>query len=458
MKILSSKKNLSGHIQVPGSKSHTIRALLLSAMASGVSKISNPLPSADCLSAGNALPLLGAQIDFGNENDNVWTVSGAGEKLHLPSDVVNVGNSGSLLYFLSPIAATFSGWSVFTGDSSIRKRPVNHVVDALKQLGAEAYITRPECNAPPVVIQGPINTKNKVVTDGTLSQYISGLMMAASLMDGTLTIELTDPKETPYLTMTKLWLESYGVQVEISSDFKLIKVFGPAKLSASNRTIPSDWEGVAFPLIAALITDSEIVIDNVDGSGSQGDDEIVNILKSVGADIEWNKTECTLTVRGGKKSRLPNCGKLKAPKDGLHIKMSGFPDAICALSVIACFIEGDVFLEDADVCRRKETDRLKVLNEELSALGAKIEEGKDFLLIHGQSKFLDDGAENKLFSLHGGNANSYDDHRIAMCLACLGLGLNDGEKIIVNDAECCAVSFPHFFDAMNNLGADFTEV
>ena len=106
---------------------------MLSCLADGTSRISNPLPSADCISAANAIPLMGARINFGEgKEEKVWTVSGAGKNIHLPSDVVNVGDSGSLLYFMSPIAATFEGASIFTGDESLRRRPVYHVADVLK--------------------------------------------------------------------------------------------------------------------------------------------------------------------------------------------------------------------------------------------------------------------------------------------------------------------------------------
>lgn len=451
MKILAKKTSLSGNIVVPGSKSHTIRALILASLAEGVSHISNPLPSADCLSASKAIQEIGASVEFDNQN-NIWTVTGAGKNVHLPSNVVDVGNSGSVLYFFTPICATFEGWSIFTGDSSIRKRPILHLLEALKQLGANCYVSRPEENAPPALVQGPIKA-GKVVTDGRLSQYISGLMMASTLIDGKLEIELTDPKEVPYLDMTKYWLESLGVQVEMSSDYKKISVSGPYQLKAFDKAIPSDWEAVAFPLIAALISDSKIVIDNVDGSGTQGDDAIVSVLQSVGADIQWNKDTSQLFVTGGNRLSTENL-----PDKTLRVNLAGFPDAICALAVIACFIEGKTVLEDIGVCRRKETDRIKVMKSELEKLGAKVEEGEDFMAIYGHSPILPDGSDNPEFTLHGGNVESYDDHRVAMSLACLGLGLPEGEQVIVNDAECCSVSFPKFFEVMNKINANFTEI
>ncbi len=445
MKAISKKSLLAGHITVPGSKSHTIRALILAAMADGTSHISNPLPSNDCLSTAAAVRKVGADVDFGDENSGVWTVKGAGNNLHLPEDQIDVGNSGSLMYFLCPVLSTLPGQCTFTGDESICRRPVNHLIDALCQFGAKGRSLNKgpdgsEGTTPPFTFCGPIDVNKTLVTEGALSQYISGFMMAASRLKGTLHMELTNPKETPYLTMTKLWLESLGVPVEISPDFKHISVTGPVPFKAFDRAVPSDWEGVAFPLIAALISGSSIVIDNIDGSGSQGDDKIVEVLQSVGADIEWLREEEQLVVRGGRTLRTEGL------TDGqLTVEMSAFPDAICALAVIACFIEGKTVFTDIDICRKKETDRIKAMTSELTKLGAHVVDEGDRLVVYG------DGGK----SLHGGEVESYKDHRIVMSLACLGLGLAEGEVVTVNDAEWCSVTFPKFFEVMNNIGAGF---
>ena len=440
MKAVAKKSVLSGHITVPGSKSHTIRALILAAMADGTSHISNPLPSNDCLSTAAAVRKVGAEVDFGEgENSGVWTVRGAGAGLHLPADQIDVGNSGSLMYFLCPVLSTLKGDCTFTGDESICRRPVNHLVDALCQLGANAKCINGG-TTPPFSFCGPIDVNKKLVTEGALSQYISGFMMAASRLNGTLEMELWNPKETPYLTMTKLWLESVGVPVKISDDFKKISVTGPVPFKAFDKTVPSDWEGVAFPLVAALISGSEITIDNVDGSGSQGDDKIVEVLQSVGADIEWLRDEEKLIVRGGKKLTTDSL-----PNKELRLEMSAFPDAICALAVAACFIEGKTVFTDIDICRKKETDRIVAMTSELTKLGAHIVDEGNQLVVYG------DGGK----SLHGGEVESFKDHRIVMSLACLGLGLGDGESVIVNDAEWCSVTFPHFFEVMNEIGAGF---
>ena len=457
MNVESKKGRLFGHIQVPGSKSHTIRALLFASIAEGTSHIRNPLGGEDCVSASKAIKLFGAEVDTSNTSE--WIVRGAGHNAHLPQDVVNVGNSGSLLYFMAPIASTFKGWSIFTGDESIRTRPVLHLVDALNQLGAECSVSRPEKNAPPILIKGPIKPHQKLVTDGRLSQYISGIMIAASLLDGKTEIELTDPKEIPFLNMTRMWLEEFGVPLAISSDWKHITVSGPVEFKAFDKAVPSDWEALAFPMLAAILSESKIVIDDIDNSGSQGDSAIVEIFKSLGANItestnimknEEATSDNSLVVKGG--SRLST---EHLPNGELHANLSGYPDAICALAVCACFTEGTVFIEDIGVCRKKETDRIEVMQSELRKLGANVESGSDWLCIHGHSPLLKNGDKNPEFKIHGGTVESYCDHRVAMSLSCLGLGLPDGEKIIVKDAECCSVSFPGFYEKMNTINANF---
>lgn len=479
MNIVASQNKLSGTVTVPGSKSHTIRALLLAAMADGISYIENPLPSADCLSAAFAITAFGAKVDIGCPFDsngkpfgtpkNVWIVEGAGKNIHLPDREIDVGNSGSTLYFFTPVAACFAGTSKFTGDASICTRPVNHLLDALRQLGAKAETTRVGIDAPPFSVTGPIKA-GRVTTDGRLSQYISGLMMASALVDGTLDINLTDPKEVPYLEMTKIWLNSVGIPVEMSSDYTKIKVTGPHAIKAFSRVVPADWEAVAFPLIAALLSESDISITGVDCSGSQGDDAIVPLLQSVGADIkiipDIGQTTGTLVVKGSNSKKLA----ITTPDKTLRVNISGFPDAVCALAVIGCFIEGTLILEDTGVCRKKETDRIKVMVSELRKCGAELVDG---LTLNSSDSLYGDcliiNGKNSRNSMHGATVESYDDHRVAMSLACLGLGLKtfgvadglsqvgENEKMIVKNAECCSVSFPKFFEVMNGIGAGFVE-
>lgn len=435
MKVKIKKSSLKGEITVPGSKSHTIRALMFALLSEGECLILNPLNSDDCVATLNAIQKVGAKVEIHN---SVWKITGAGKNLHLPTEKIDVKNSGSLMYFLCPILATLKGKCEFTGDDSICKRPVNHLIDSLIQLGAKA-----ECQngkTPPFWFEGPINSQNELITDGELSQYISGFMMASTRLENSLKIQLTNPKETPYLTMTKKWLEFCGVDCKISDDFKTIQTQANQTILPFTKTIPSDWEGVAFPLIAALITKSEILINNIDCSKSQGDEKIVEILQKVGANIIFDEQNERLIIKGNCELSTKNLENQK-----LVINMSEFPDAICALTVISCFIEGTIEFVDIEICRKKETDRISAMESELFKLGAQIQDVGDKLVIHGKK----DGK-----NLHGGIVESYKDHRIVMSLATLGFGLNKTQCLTIKDAQWCSVTFPNFFEEMKRLGGN----
>lgn len=437
MNVLSRKQRLSGSLTVPGSKSHTVRAGIFAALASGTSTIRNPLPSADCLSCLDVIRAFGAEVVI---EPGLWTVTAPAGGIRLPSRVVDVGDSGSVLYFMTPVAATLSGWTVLTGDASICTRPIRALLEALKQLGAEGFTTRPDADAPPAVVKGPFRS-GTVELEGNLSQYVSGILMAAARVEGTTVIKLKNPKEKPFLKMTCDWLESVGISV-IRDDSRLdhFEITGPQQYRPFDRTIPSDWEGVAFPLVAAVITGSKIEIDAVDCSGSQGDEAIVDILREMGADIVLDRTREVLVVNAARSASAGLPVRLK----GGTFNCAGFPDAVPSLAVAACFAEGDTVLTDIGVCRLKETDRITLMREELAKLGASLDEGPDYLVIHGTAGK----------GLHGGEVESHDDHRIAMALAVAGLAI-EGEGVTVREAECCAVSFPKFYETMNGIGAGF---
>ena len=438
MQVFAKKHGLSGSMAVPGSKSHTIRACLFAAMAEGTSFIRNPLEGEDCISALRAVEAFGARTGCSR---GLWTVTAPRGGLHLPEQVIDVGNSGSLLYFLPPIAATLSGWTFITGDESIRKRPVDEIIKAIKDLGGDGFCSTPQKTTPPFAVKGAIKA-GRVEHEGILSQQISGLLMAAVRLGGKTVIDLKNPKETPFVKMTIDWLASLGVEVKHDAvNMNHFEIEGPRRLAAFDRTIPSDWEAAAFPIVAAVITGSSLAIPDIDFSESQGDRAIVDVLKEMGADIEADEDALCLYINKNRKSLK---GKTPAPAlKGGTFNCASIPDAVPALAVAACFAEGETQLTDIGVVRLKETDRISILKEELSKLGADVEEGADFLVIRGKG-----GS-----GLHGSACESHRDHRIAMALSVMGLAIEEG--LTVSDAECCAVSFPQFYEKMNACGAGF---
>lgn len=438
MQVFAKRHRLHGSAAVPGSKSHTIRACLFAAMAEGTSVIRNPLEGEDCLSALRAVEAFGART---GRSRGLWTVTAPRGGLTLPSQVIDVGNSGSLLYFISPIAATLPGWTFITGDESICRRPVDEIIKAIKDLGGDGFCSRPGSCAPPFAVKGPIKA-GRVEHEGVLSQQISGLLMAAARLEGKTVIDLRNPKETPFVKMTVDWLASVGIKVDYdSAGMNHFEIEGPRRYAAFDRSIPSDWGAAAFPLVAAAITGSELSIPRVDFSESQGDKAIVDVLSAMGADIEADEGAACLYINRRREGLLWDNG---APRlKGGEFNCASIPDAVPALAVAACFAEGETVLSDIGVVRLKETDRIAILKKELSRLGAEIEEGADYLVIRGK------GGKN----LHGGAVESHHDHRIAMALSVMGLALEDG--VTVSGAECCAVSFPHFYEKMNDCGAGF---
>lgn len=419
------KNDLQGSILVPGSKSHTIRAVLLSALADGVTTVENPLPSLDCLSAAEVAKALGAEVEI---NENKWIIKGTGGKPQVPANVVDTGNSGTATYFAMGIAGLLDGITVITGDEQIRRRPVAELVNGLRSLGVRAELTTTDRKAPPVVIKGPMQG-GTVHMSGFSSQFTSAILLAATLVDGTVEVVIENPLEKPYLQMTVDWVRKFGGEIEMTEDYKRFTVRGPKPYQTCSAIVPADWSGAAFPLVAAAITNSTVTIEGVDVDDCQGDKEVLRILMEMGADIEVNKEKMQVTVRGGK--------PLKAKST---IDLSDIPDTLPALSVCACFAEGDTHFTGLAHVRVKETDRVAVMYELLTKCGADIEIGADYMVVHGGK------------ALTGQVVNSYDDHRIAMAMTVCGLAAEGTMK--VEHAECASVSFPEFYEKMNKIGAE----
>nr|WP_312576913.1 3-phosphoshikimate 1-carboxyvinyltransferase [Sedimentibacter sp.] len=424
MQGIIKRNNLSGTIMVPGSKSHTIRAIMIAAMAKGKSVIKNPLKSEDCKSAINVARAFGANCEL---YENEWIVEGVDGKLKLPDDVVDCGNSGTTTYIACSMAATIEGTTIVTGDAQIRKRPIDTLLKSINATEATAFKTRPDIDAPPVVITGPMKA-GTIKLEGKISPQVSGVLLSAPLLNGTTEIIVEHPLEIPYVNMTLNWMTNHGIKVEHSDDYKRYVIDGPQKYTTVNSVIPSDWSGVAFPLIGAVMTDSQVTIDGVDFNDVQGDKGIVDVLISMGADISKDIENHKMTIRGGK------------PLHGVHVDCKNMPDTLPALSVIGAYASGQMKLTGLEVVRLKETDRVSVMQEELTKMGAEVEVGEDYIIINGGKGFK------------GAEVNSHDDHRVAMALMMAGL-VAEGETK-VNDIDCVNISFPDFVNVINQIGAN----
>jgi len=365
-----------------------------------------------------------------NEEENTWVITGVGGRPAAPACVIDTMNSGTVTSFALGIGGLVDGYMVVTGDEQICRRPWKDQTVAMTELGATCVHTRPDSACPPVVVGGPM--KGGVAhLSGFCSQHISGIILPAPLLDEGVVIELNveRPLEQPYLKMTVDWITRFGGKVEYTPDFKYFKVEGGQKYAAQEVTVPADWSGVAFPLVAGVITPSEMTISGVDFGDCQGDKEVVDILIRMGADITKETENGRIIIHGGK------------PLHGTTVDMGAIPDSLPALCVAAAYAQGDTEFVNLAHVRVKESDRVAVMQEVLTACGGSVEISPDSMTVHGGHP------------LHGATVPSYDDHRIAMAMTVCGL-MCDGE-MRVKGADCAAVSFPHFYEIMNAVGADF---
>lgn len=434
MYAISKKSSITGSFLVPGSKSQTIRAVFMALLSDGKTIIHNPLASSDGLSAFNAARTLGAQIEIVNGTD--WVITGLGGKLKAPSKIIDTGNSGTTTSFVTGLCTLIDGFAVITGDEQICSRPVRPAIKAFSELGANCFITRPDSDCPPIVVGGKLHG-GTCHLPGMNSQHVSAILVPGALIpkDEKIEIEVENPKETSYIQMTLEWMQKFGVKATASADFKHYTVCGGQKYNAGEVTVSSDWSGVAFPLVAAVCTPSEITITGLNFSDPQADKQIIDILIKMGADIEKFVDSTTglgyVKVHGGKP--LTN---------DVSIDMNDIPDALPALCVAACFSKGKTEFTTLAHIRQKESDRVAVMNEELSKCGAKIKIENDKMTIFG-------GAP-----LNGSEIDSRADHRVAMAMTVCGMFAEGQMKI--NQAQCASVSFPGFYEMLKSHGADIT--
>lgn len=412
------KSKVSGTVKIPGSKSHTIRALFIASLAGGKSVIRNPLISSDALSAVQVCRALGAEISALPEK---YIVSGFDGKPQTPDDIINVGNSGTTLRFGVMTAGLNEGCSVFTGDYQIRRRPLGPLIAAMNNLGARVFSTRDNGMAP-VVVKGRL-AGGKTDLDSVTSQYLSSLLIHSPLLEKSTEISVTRLNEVPYVEMTLWWLNRQEIAYK-NDDFKTFLVKDGQKYKPFDITIPGDFSSATFFMVLAAISGGEFKLENLDMTDPQGDKLVLSILADMGTEV--NPEENAVRVKGKKLA-------------GREIDMNSIPDALPAMAVAGCFAEGETRLVNVPQARLKETDRIHVMCTELRKMGADIEELPDGLIIR-QSR------------LKGCHVNGHDDHRVVMALAVAGLNI-DGETSI-DTAEAMNVTFPEFMELVNACGGD----
>lgn len=429
MDLKVSKSSLHGEVVVPGSKSHTIRAIVLSLMARGTSVITNPLISEDTESALFAAKKLGAKFtdDFEDGALN-WKMTGTGGKISNPNDeIIFLGNSGTSLPLLSALVSTTDLKTSFDGDSSLRGRPMAPLISSLRKLGGKvSYSDGGKC---PLSVKGPI-LGGETIIECKSSQFLSALLLALPLAKNDTIIHVINLNERPYVDITVDWLKFLNIDFTYEEDYSLFKIKGGQSYKAFKRTIPADFSTSLFPLIATAITDSKISLKGLDFSDKQGDKVVFAIMKKMGMTVE-------------ELSNKVNVFRKDALTSDREIDMNNIPDALPIMAVASCFAKGKTILNKAPHARIKECDRISAMAQELKKMGAKISELDDGLVIEGSK-------------LHSAVVNGHGDHRIIMALSVAGMAL-DGETIVENAADY-SVTYPNFVRDFKELGAKIEKI
>lgn len=418
---------LSGAPQLPGDKSITHRALFSSALAKGESELHGLNICADCLSTLQCLVDLGAEIEL---NGTGARVSGRGLfGLEEPENVLDAGNSGTTLRILPGILAPQAFFSVISGDASLRRRPMDRIINPLRLMGGQIW-GRAGGTRAPISSWGSELGGMRLRTAVASAQVKSALIYAGVLAEGQTVIE----EPAPSRDHTERMLSYMGAEITVEEG--VVSVTGRHQYQAARLDIPADISAAAFFLVgAALIPGSEVVLQGV--GANPGRIGVVEALKAMGARIEilegreqCNEPVVDLLVRSSQ-----DAPRLKAIEIGAD-QVPAIIDELPILAVAATQAEGETHIRGAAELRVKESDRIAVLAGELRRLGAQVEELEDGMVITGPTR------------LRGATCRAHGDHRIAMALAIAGL-VADGATDI-EGVECVNVSFPRFAEVFSS--------
>ncbi|MEN4006578.1 MAG: 3-phosphoshikimate 1-carboxyvinyltransferase [Methanobacteriaceae archaeon] len=408
---------IEGVIKAPPSKSYTHRAIIISSLGDGESLLKDPLFSEDTLASLNACEALGAEIKQEKES---CIVQGTGGKLKTPEDVLDLKNSGTTLRIMTSVASLAPGYTVLTGDSSLRTRPMQDLLDALHGLSVTVFSTRNNGKAP-ICIKGGFKGGKTDIKGDVSSQFISSLLIASPYAENPVDINIKGNFiSKPYVDMTTDVMEKFRVNVDYDKKNNSFHVENQS-YKGRDYTIEGDFSSASYIIGAAAALEGEVLVKNVFKDSKQGDKQILDIVKEMGAEVKFKKDEVAIHGHG--------------ELQGIDVSLENAPDLLPTVSALGAISEGETRITNVEHARFKETDRIHTCAVELSKLGVSLKEEHDGLIIKGGAK--------------GGVVKSHGDHRLVMALSLVGLKVG-GVKI--ENASVYNVSFPDFPDAMKKLG------
>jgi 3-phosphoshikimate 1-carboxyvinyltransferase len=410
------ERPLDAVVRLPGSKSQTNRALVLAALADGRSVVRQPLRSRDTELMVQALRTLGVPV---TEDDGAWVVAGTSGPLRPQGSVVDVGNAGTVARFLPPVATLATAPVRFDGDPRVRERPLGPLLVALRELGADLD----RVDALPVLVSGRGNLPGGTVTidASQSSQLVSGLLLSAPRFTSGVTVQHRGDAlpSAPHLAMTVEALRAAGAVIDDSTAGRWTVAPGP--LQARDLTVEPDLSTAAAYLAAPLVVGGSVTVPGWPKGTAQPGSVLPELLEAMGGRVSW--ADDAITVSGD--------GSVQ----GLDVDLRDAPELTPVLTALAALADSPSRFSGVAHIRLQETDRLAALATELNRLGGDVTEAPDGLTVRPRR-------------LSGGVLASYDDHRIAMAWAVLGLGVKD---VQIEDVGTTRKTVPDFVASWDQM-------
>ncbi len=410
---------LNATVMVPGSKSYTNRALMMASLATGESVIKNALLSEDTRIMISCLGEIG--IDVGSvPEENALIVKGCEGAIPVERVRLFAGNAGTVVRFMTAALTLGKGQYETDGIERMRKRPIQQLIDALNRLGAD-MVSKEGTGCPPVLINASGLKGGRVEIPGDVSsQYISAILLAAPYASSDVSIVVIDDLVSKnYVDMTIDVMNKFGVDVERDS-YREFCVKSGQNYKGCEYIVEPDASGASYFFAAAAITGGRVRVEGLGESSLQGDVKFVDILKEMGCSVR--KSSDWLEVEGG-------------ALRGVDVDMYDTPDVVQTLASVAVFAEGNTRIRNVRNLRYKETDRITAIVNELKKVGVDVKE-------------FDDGIEINPSPPHSAEISTYNDHRMAMSFALIGLRV---KGIKIKNPECVEKTFPDFFERLQQL-------
>lgn len=423
MKTLTLNKinRVQGTVHLPGSKSISNRVLLLAALAQGETRITNLLHSDDIEHMLNALRVLGVQYQLSDCKSQCVVQGLGGLFQHAEPLELFLGNAGTAMRPLTAALAASAVDVTLTGEPRMYERPIGHLVDALRQLGADIDYVQQD-GFPPLHIRGKALQAGHISIDGSISsQFLTAVLMVAPLLPADSEIEIIgDLVSKPYIDITLALMSRFGVAVDNQHYQKFIIRGQQQYQSPGNWLVEGDASSASYFLAAAAIGGT-VKVTGIGKHAVQGDIRFADALEAMGADVEWGDDYILVTRN-----------QLK----GIDRDYNAIPDAAMTIATTALFAEGPTLIRNVYNWRVKETDRLHAMATELRKVGAEVEEGEDYIKVTPPAV------------LQHASIATYNDHRMAMCFSLLSFA---DCGVTIEDPDCTRKTFPQYFEVFSGL-------